>query len=83
MNVKATAILTSGQKVKGWLTTDHASSSYSQPVFVGNDGQAYNWAEIATITTTEARSKGGQSTSPAKRQAARENGRKGGRPRKN
>lgn len=80
MDTKAMAILINGDKVKGRLTTDHAASSYGQPVFVANDGQAYNWADIASLETTEAKSKGGQSTSEAKRAASRENGRKGGRP---
>jgi len=82
MDTKATATLTNGQKVKGRLTTDHAASSYNQPVFVDEDNQAYNWSEISDIVTTSDRSKGGQSTSEAKAAAARENGRRGGRPRK-
>lgn len=82
MDTKATATLINGQKVKGRLTTDHAASSYSQPVFVDKNNQAYNWAEIETITTTEGRSKGGQSTSEVKAEAARRNGVRGGRPRK-
>jgi hypothetical protein len=82
MDTKATATLTNGQKVKGRLTTDHAASSYNQPVFVDEDNQAYNWAEIADIATTSDRSKGGKSTSEAKGEAARLNGRKGGRPKK-
>lgn len=82
MNTKATATLHNGIKVKGQLTTDHAASSYNQPVFVGEDNRAYNWAEIVTIVTTGDRSKGGQSTSDIKQQASRVNGRKGGRPRK-
>lgn len=80
MDTKATATLTNGQRVKGRLTTEHSASSYNQPVFVDEENQAYNWAEIADIMTTEARSKGGQSTSEAKAAAARANGRKGGRP---
>lgn len=82
MDTQATAILTNGQKVKGRLTTEHSASSYNRPVFVDENNQAYNWAEIANIITTEGRSRGGQSTSEAKTAAARENGRKGGRPRK-
>ena len=80
MNTKATATLTNGSKVRGKLTTEHAVSSYGQPVFVGNDGTAYNWADITDISTTAARSKGGKATSQAKAKAARENGKKGGRP---
>lgn len=82
MNTKATAILVSSQKVKGRLTTDHAASSYGQPVFVDEDNQAYNWAEIIDIITTEAQSKGGSRSTPATRRAARESGKKGGRPKK-
>lgn len=82
MNTQATAILVTGKKIKGRLTTEHSASSYNQPVFVDENNQAYNWIDIADITTTADRSKGGQSTSEAKSQASRENGRKGGRPRK-
>lgn len=82
MDTKATATLANGQKVKGRLTTEHAASSYNQPVFVDEDNQAYNWAEIADIVTTDSHAKGGLSTSEAKAEAARRNGRKGGRPRK-
>lgn len=82
MNTKATATLTNGQRVKGRLTTEHAASSYGQPVFVDEDNQAYNWTEIADIMTTEAQSKGGSRSTPATRRAARESGKKGGRPRK-
>lgn len=82
MNTQATAILHDGSKVKGRLTTEHSASSYNQPVFVDEANQAYNWAEIADIITTAGRSKGGQSTSEAKAAASRENGRKGGRPKK-
>lgn len=82
MDTQATAILTNGQKVKGRLTTEHSASSYNRPVFVDEENQVYNWAEIANIVTTAGRGKGGRSTSEAKTAAARENGRKGGRPRK-
>lgn len=82
MRIKATATLFNGQQIKGWLTTDHAASSYGKPVFVDEENQAYNWAEITDITTTRMQSKGGKSTSTAKAVAARKNGRKGGRPRK-
>lgn len=82
MDTKATATLTNGQKIKGRLTTDHAASSYGQPVFVDEGNQAHNWSDVADIATTADRSRGGQSTSEAKTAAARENGRKGGRPRK-
>lgn len=82
MDTQATALLVTGGKVKGRLTTEHSASSYNQPVFVDENNQAYNWAEIANIVTTEGRGKGGKSTSEAKAEAARLNGRKGGRPRK-
>lgn len=82
MNIKATATLTDGTKVKGRLTTDHAASSYGQPVFVDNDNQAYNWLDIIDIVTTAAQSKGGSRSTPATRRAARESGKKGGRPKK-
>lgn len=82
MNIKAIAVHISGEKIQGRLTTGHPASSYGQPVFVDEENQAYNWAEIADIKTTEAQVKGGQSTSAAKAAAARANGRKGGRPRK-
>lgn len=82
MDTKATATLIDGQKVKGRLTTDHAASSYGQPVFVDKDNQAYNWAKIANIVTTAGQSKGGSRSTPATRRAAREVGKRGGRPRK-
>lgn len=80
MHTKATATLINGQKIKGHLTTKHAASSYNQPVFVDEDNQAYNWADIVDIITTAAQSKGGLRSTPATRKAARESGKKGGRP---
>ncbi len=72
MNTKATATLHDGRKVIGRLTTDHAASSYGQPVFVDENGQAYNWAEIANINTAaELGRKGGLQTSQAKTNANR------------
>jgi hypothetical protein len=82
MDTKATAILKNGSKVKGRLTTEHAASSYGQPVFVDEENQAYNWAEIASLVTTEAQSKGGSTITAASQKASRENGKRGGRPRK-
>ena len=80
MDIKATATLANGQKIRGRLTTTHPASSYNQPVFVSNDNVAYNWAEIVNIITTAAQSKGGSRSKP---ESSRANGRRGGRPRKN
>jgi hypothetical protein len=82
MDTKATVTLINGRKIKGRLTTEHAASSYGQPVFVDANGQAHNWAEIAGLVTTEGQSKGGSRSTPATRKAARESGKKGGRPKK-
>lgn len=83
MDTDATATLIDGTQIKGRLTTDHAASSYGQPVFVDGTGAAYNWAAIASISTAaELGKKGGSSTSQRKADAARLNGRKGGRPKK-
>jgi len=79
---KAIATLVTSKRIRGRLTTEHAASSYGQPVFVGDDNHAYNWVNIIDINTTEAQSKGGSRSTPAKRKAARESGKKGGRPRK-
>ena len=45
----AVATLYDGSVVRGRLTTDHAASSYGQPVFVGNDGQAIDWIAIREV----------------------------------
>ncbi len=79
MDTKATATLIDGSKVGGRLTTDHAASSYNQPVFVDADNQAIDWANIVVISTAPQM---GASKSPAKVAAAKANGKKGGRPRK-
>lgn len=83
MKTKATATLTNGEKVSGVMTTEHAASSYGQPVFVDENGQAYNWLDIAEINTaSEIGRKGGLQTSERKSRSSAENGKKGGRPRK-
>ena len=76
MDTKAIATMQDGSKVSGRLTTDHAASSYNQPVFVDDNNQAYNWSAIADIQTTSAQSKGGSRP----KATSAENGRKGGRP---
>jgi len=83
MDANATATLVDGSRVRGRLTTNHAASSYGQPVFVDDAGIAYNWASISDISTAAELGKtGGSATSQRKAEAARQNGRKGGRPRK-
>lgn len=83
MDTSATATLIDGTQVKGRLTTEHAASSYGQPVFVDGAGMAYNWSAIASISTAaELGRRGGSSTSQRKANASRQNGRRGGRPRK-
>jgi hypothetical protein len=71
MDTKVTATLLDGSKVGGRLTTDHPASSYGQPVFVDSNNQAIDWLNIVNVQTTEASSKGGQATSPAKTAANR------------
>lgn len=83
MDTSATATLIDGTQVKGRLTTEHAASSYGQPVFVDGSGIAYNWSAIVNVSTAaELGKRGGSSTSQRKAEASRQNGRKGGRPRK-
>lgn len=83
MNTKVTATLRNGEKIKGIMTTEHAASSYGQPVFVDENGQAYNWIDIMDISTvSEIGRKGGEQTSEAKKKSSAENGKLGGRPRK-
>ena len=78
-NTKATATLLVGSKVKGRLTTDHAASSYGKPVFVDDAGQAIDWLSIQSISTA---AEMGSTKSERKTASSRENGKKGGRPRK-
>lgn len=79
MNTKVTAILYDGTKIKGSLTTDHAASSYGQPVFVDAGGNAWDWIDIASVSTA---AEMGSSKSERKTTASRANGKLGGRPRK-
>lgn len=76
MNTKAIATLHDGTKVRGCLTTEHPASSFGQPVFADDNGQAIDWVSIISISTAA------QMGSAPKGDTSRENGRKGGRPRK-
>ena len=78
MDTKATATLRDGSKVSGRLTTAHAASSYGQPVFVDDDGQAYNWSDIVDVKTTEGSSKGGKAGTKKQNEARAKNSVKGG-----
>lgn len=78
-DTKATATMIDGSKVKGRLTTDHAASSYGKPVFVDDAGQAIDWLSIQSISTA---AEMGSTKSERKAATSRENGKKGGRPRK-
>ena len=80
MNTKAIATLINGKKVSGRLATDHAASSYGQPVFVNNDGEVYNWSDIVDVITTEAQSKGGSAGTDLQNLARAANSKKGGGP---
>jgi len=80
MDTKATATLHNGQKVSGRLTTAHSASSYGRPVFVDDDGQAYDWLQIVDVKTTEGQSKGGKAGTKAQNEARAANAKKGGYP---
>lgn len=68
--MEATATLYDGTKVRGRLTTDHAASSYGQPVFVDDAGQAYDWFTVTDISTpSEERKMHKVNYSPLKREA--------------
>jgi hypothetical protein len=80
MDTKATATLHDGTKVQGRLTTAHAASSYGQPVFVDDDGQVYDWFQIANVKTTDASSRGGKAGTLAQNAARAANAKHAGRP---
>jgi len=82
MDEIAIATLYNGDKIRGRLTRDHAASSYGQPVFVDEKGQAWNWAGLASVEVEKQQARAGRVKSAAKARASRENGKLGGRPRK-
>lgn len=51
MDTPAVATLLDGSTVPGRLTTDHAASSYGQPVFVTDAGDALDAWQIAQVST--------------------------------
>ena len=81
-NEIAIATLHTGEKIRGRLTTDHAASSFGQPVFVDQGNQAWDWSSLADVKIEPQQARAGRVTSERKKRASRENGRKGGRPRK-
>lgn len=80
MDIKAIATLQDGSKISGRLTTAHPASSYGKPVFVNDDGQAYDWWQIVDVKTTEGQSKGGKAGTQAQNEARAANAKKGGYP---
>ncbi len=85
MNTPAIATLRNCDQITGKLTTDHAASSYGQPVFVDDNNQAINWLDIADVTTIDPGQAAvtlGKIKSEKKARSSAENGKKGGRPRK-
>ena len=77
MDTKATATLIDGSKAKGRLTTDHAASSYRQPVFVDSDGKAIDWMSIVSVSTA---AEMGSARSERKAASSRENASKPPKP---
>jgi len=83
MNIRITVTFKDGETLRGFLTTHHTASSKGQPVFVDERGLAHAWIQIKTISTArQLGHKGGLSKTKKKMEAARKNGRSGGRPRK-
>lgn len=46
---KVIATMITGEIVHGKLTTEHAASSYGQPVFVDDSGNAYDSWQIRSL----------------------------------
>jgi hypothetical protein len=82
MDVIAIATLYNGAQIRGRLTTDHPASSYGRPVFVDDDGQAWDWISLADVRIEPQQARAGRVKSERKAKAARKNGKLGGRPRK-
>ena len=56
--VIAKVLTLKGEKeIRGRLTTDHSASSYNQPVFVDDNGQAFDDQQIISIKLEEAQNK--------------------------
>jgi len=81
-NVRTIATLVDGRRVRGVITTSHSDKYYGRAVFADDNHNVIDWLEIDSIMTVEMQVKGGARSTPAKRKAARENGKKGGRPKK-